>query len=396
MNRRVFLKCSAGSAALSVMTGCKTTTPQRTSRSAQQISSSTPSYLKGYESLYKVNPRQGALEWFKHAGYGLHIHYGLYSLLGRGEWVLHREKIPLDEYDKLKNKFTAEEFDADFITDLALKAEMKYINFTSRHCDSFCLFDSKATDFNSVRSPAQRDLVGELAQQCQQKGLGLFLYYAYALDWRHPYFYPRRFSRVARPAYDQPEKRYLWRRDEDFQHYIDFVHIQIRELLTNYGPIAGIWLDPIVGYYARPDLFPVEQTYAMIRQIQPQTLISFKQGATGTEDFAAPERSKKNFAAESIRKKFGPESAKIALRAWQKNKDKHNEICETLQPKEWGYVQADDSKHHGPDKVMEMRAAAHAQKCNLLLNTGPLADGFIHTDDVKTLLEVGRRIRREG
>ena len=200
---------------------------------------------------------------------------------------------------------------------------------------------------------------------------------------------------MARPAYEQPEKRYLWRRDEDFQHYIDFVHTQIRELLTNYGPIAGIWLDPIVGYYIRPDLFPVEQTYAMIRQIQPQTLISFKQGATGTEDFAAPERSG-HLIAESIRKRFGDETAKIAVHAWKQNKDKHNEICDTLQPKKWGYAQDDNSKHHGPDKVMEMRAAAHAQKCNLLLNTGPLADGFIHTDDVKTLLEVGRRIRREG
>jgi len=227
---------------------------------------------------------------------------------------MYRENIPVGEYEKLKEQFRADKFDADFITDLALKAEMKYVNITSRHHDSFCLFDSKVSDYNSVQSPARRDLVGELAEQCQKKGLGLFLYYSYALDWRHPYFYPRRIFSMARPKYDKPEPRYKWSKDEDFRHYIEFAHAQIKELLSNYGPIAGMWFDPIMGYYARPDLFPIAQTYAMVRDLQPQTLISFKQGANGDEDFGAPERSGRSLA-ETVRKRVGEKQAEIARKA---------------------------------------------------------------------------------
>ena len=135
--------------------------------------------------------------------------------------------------------------------------------------------------------------------------------------------------------------------------------------------------------------------YELIRKIQPQTLISFKQGANGEEDFAAPERGGHSLA-ENVRKRVGPQQALIAQRAWQKNKDKHNELCNTLQQGGWGYVKANDGKHRGPEQVIKMLADARAQKCNLLLNTGPLPDGSIHTEDVNTLLEVGRRIRRDG
>jgi len=260
---------------------------------------------------------------------------------------------------------------------------------------SFCLWGTALSDYNTVASPAARDLVGELAEQCNRKQLGLFLYYSYALDWRHPCFYPRDFIDIARPAYQEPEPRYKWRRDEDFSQYIEFVHGQLCELLTGYGPLAGIWFDPIMGYYARPDLFPIEDTYALIRSLQPQTLISFKQGATGDEDFAAPERSGHSLA-DRVRERIGPESAQVAERAWEANKGKHNEICDTLQPSAWGYASADDGHHHGADQVMDMLAQAARQDCNLLLNTGPLPDGSIHSEDVVTLREVGHRIRENG
>jgi len=112
--------------------------------------SKPPSYLHGYEELYRKNPRQAAIEWFREAKFGLFMHYGLYSLLGRHEWVQFREKIPVKEYEKLKDRFTAEKFDPDFITDLALDAGMKYVNITTRHHDSFCLFETKQTDFHCV------------------------------------------------------------------------------------------------------------------------------------------------------------------------------------------------------------------------------------------------------
>jgi alpha-L-fucosidase len=342
-----------------------------------------------------MDPRMAARDWFAEAKFGLFMHYGLYSLLGRHEWVMYREDIPVAEYKQLKERFTASKFDADFITDLALEAEMSYITITTRHHEGFCLFDTEATDYNSVDSPAGRDLIGELAEACQEKGLGFFLYYSYAADWYHPYFYSRDVFRIGRPNYAEPEPRYKWREDADFQHYVDYVHTQLRELLTQYGPVAGIWFDPIMGYYARPDLYPMQETYALIRGLQHQTLIAFKQGATGDEDFASPERHGHSLA-DRVRDQVGDLQAEVAARAWELNKHKHNEICDTLQPKGWGYIEADDGNHRDADDVWEMLRSAGSQGYNLLLNTGPLPDGSIHPEDVATLREVGRRIRSAG
>ena len=334
--------------------------------------------------------REKTLEWFTKARFGLFMHYGVYSILGRGEWVQLREKIPVAEYAKLKDQFTAKSFDADFITDLALEAEMKYVNLTSRHHDSFSLFETKQTDFNSVNSPARRDLIGELTEACRKKGLGIFYYYSYALDWRHPYFYSREAGLprwgAARPDYPEPQPEYKWKKDGDFKHYIEFVHAQIKELLTQYGPIQGMWLDPIMGYYARPDLFPIEQTYALIRSLQPGCLICFKQGANGDEDFVAPERT-----MQAHRR-----GGEVGRRAWELNKGKPAEICDTLQPRAWGYDKRVDGKHRDADWVIRALEEAEKLNANLLLNTGPLPDGSIHPEDVKTLREVGKRLRRKG
>ena len=298
-----------------------------------------PSYLAAYRELYGRDPRAAARAWFADARFGLFIHYGLYSILGRGEWAMYHEAIPVAEYERLFDQFHPDRFDADFISDLALEAEMKYITITTRHHDSFCLFDTQASDYHSVRSPVRRDLVGELAGQCAKKGLGCFLYYSYALDWRHPYFYPRSYFRMA-----------------------------------------------------RPDIFPIHETYAMIRQLQPQALICFKQGATGTEDFAAPERHGYSLA-QRCREMIGQAAAEAAQRAWDSNKTRHNEICDMLQPGAWGYRRDDDAHHHTPDEVLAMLDAAAGQNCNLLLNTGPLPDDSIHAEDVATLREIGRRLR---
>ncbi len=373
IRRRTFLEMLGSGAIAMVHTNAANGQSQR-----------VPSYLKGYEAQYKQNPRQAAVAWFRQARFGLFLHYGLYSQLGRGEWVQLREKIPVAEYAKLKDTFTASKFDADKIADLALAAGMRYVNITSRHHDSFCLFRTKQTDFNSVDSPAKRDLIAELAEACRRRGLGLFLYYSYAADWRHPYFYAREAGwPAARPAYESPEPTYKWRKDEDIRHYIDFVHAQLRELLTQYGPVAGIWLDPIMGFYARPDLFCIDKTYALIRSLQPGCLISFKQGANGDEDFAAPERK----AGAHQR------GGELAKKVWEKNRGKPIEVCNTLQPKWWGYDKSADGKHRTADEVMAMLADAEARNANLLLNSGPMPDGSIPPEDDATLREVGRRLK---
>lgn len=120
-----------------------------------------PAYLKKYKKQYKQDARAANIQWFKDAQFGMFIHYGLYSQLGKGEWVQLRDTIPLEEYALLKENFTASGFDADFIVKLAKKAGMKYITITSKHHDGFCLFRTSETDFNSINSPAKRDLIGE-------------------------------------------------------------------------------------------------------------------------------------------------------------------------------------------------------------------------------------------
>ena len=367
MNRRHFLSSTAAASAILL---------QQRSLFAEDtaVQTAVPSYLQSVAESYDANPRAAALKWFTEAKFGLFMHYGLYSLLGRHEWVMINEKIRVAEYAKLADRFTAKNFDADFITDMALDAGMKYVNITTRHHDSFCLFETKYTDFNSTNTPAKRDLVGELAEACQKKGMGLFFYYSHGRDWRHPHA-PNNagWGSSARPKYDPPEKHYVQGKEHDMEIYVEFMKNQITELLTNYGPVAGIWLDGHgvpASRKKKMDEWKLPELYEHIRVLQPQTLISYKQGLTGTEDFKAPER---NFKGKT---------------------DVPLELCDTLQPHGWGYTKKDDGKHKTADQVMKMLEKAKKLNANLLLNTGPLPDGAIHPEDIATLKEVGKRLRK--
>jgi alpha-L-fucosidase len=356
--------------------------------SCETQNSSIPVYLKDYTEEYSANPRAANLQWFTDAKYGMFIHYGLYAQLGRGEWVQLRDTIPVAEYAKLKDTFTADKFNADFITDLAIKAGMKYITITSKHHDGFCLFKTKQTDFNSLNAPCGRDLIGELAEACNAKGLGLFLYYSYAADWKHPYFYSREAGwKNARPAYKEIQVEYKFQKDEDFRIYVDYVHEHVTELLTQYPTIAGIWFDPIMGLYNRPDLFPIEETYALIRSLSSHALISFKQGANGDEDFSAPERN----ANAVVGNQF-----EVARLVYEKNKNKPKEICNTLQPHAWGYHKGNDGKHKTADELVKIIKETWAKNANLLMNVGPLPDGSFPEEDIKSLTEAGKILREEG
>lgn len=346
-----------------------------------QSSPEIPSYLGEHEASFKENPRQANLQWFQKAKYGMFIHYGLYSQLEKGEWVQLRDTIPVAEYAKLKDTFTADQFDANMITNLAIEAGMKYITITSKHHDGFCLFETKATDFNVMNSPCGRDLIGELYQACEVKGLGLFLYYSYGADWKHPYFYPREAGWAnARPAYKEPQPEYKFEKEADFQIYVDFVHAQVTELFTQYPHIAGIWFDPIMGFYSRPDLFPVDSTYALVRSLSPHALISFKQGANGEEDFIAPERG----GGAKVGQQF-----EVARKVYELNKNKPKEICNTLQPHAWGYNKQHDGNHKTANEVLQMLEDAAAINANLLLNVGPKGDGSFPEEDIRALEQAG-------
>ena len=325
-----------------------------------------------------VSPeRAQTLERFKQARYGLFLHYGVYSLLGRGEWVQFREQIPVAEYERLIDRFTAERFDAGAICDLALDAGMKYLNITTRHHDSFCLWDTATTDFNSKRAPAGRDLVRELAEACRARVLMYFLYYSHGRDLRHPYVPPNEVAgQQARPHYELPQPEYKWARPEDTERYVEYCHAQLTELLTNYGPIDGIWFDGVGTWRKCPELFHVEDTYALIRKLQPGCLISYKNGAIDDEDFYSPEHSLD----------WGG-----GLRGDPNRFAEINTSMHTL----WGSYTGEDATHKGPEEIERIVRGARSQGANLLLNTGPLGDGSIHPQDEATLREVGRRLRAD-
>jgi alpha-L-fucosidase len=377
MRRSSFLKITGATLALSpiaMLTECSQ-------------SKNIPSYLKGYEKLYSENPRAAALKWFQEAKFGLFIHYGLYSLTGRGEWAQFDYLIPIAEYAKLADNFTAENFDANAITDLAIEAGMKYITLVCKHCDSFCLWDTKATDFNSMNTPANRDLVAEMVAACRDKGLGFFAFYEHGFDWRHPHGpAPWDWSnRAVRPAYDPPDPFYAPRESYDFNKYIEYAYEGVSELCSNYGQIAGVWLDGIgVPLSGDKSLFRSPELYERIRELQPQGLISYKHGLyPELEDFMAPEIQQTDAAKG-------------------KRGSKPMEICRTMQKRSadtprghlWGWL--DGADHVTPDEVMDMLADAQSKNANLLLNVGPLPDGSIHPDDISTLKEVEIRLNSKN
>ncbi len=345
-----------------------------------------PGYLKGYETLYATHPRNAAIQWFQQARYGLFLHYGLYSMLGRHEWVQLKEKIPVAEYARLARDFTAAEFNAETIADLAIAAGMRYINLTTRHHDSFCLFSTRETDFNSTHSPCGRDLVGELADACRKRGLGLCLYYSHGRDWRHPHA-PNNtpWGGAARPEYAPPEPSYAYGNQHNLQLYLDFMTRQITELLTQYGPIAAIWLDGIATPLSGdPAAFRCQELYDHIHRLQPQTLVSYKQGLTGTEDFFAPEHGVPD-ASDHVKKRGKIGDVKRPI-----------EVCTTMSPGSWGYRRDEAGQHLNEQQVWQKLTDAGRAGYNLLLNTGPLPNGAIDPEDETVLRNVGQRLRREG
>ena len=333
-----------------------------------------PSYLADYADAYAADPRDAAMQWFRNAKYGLFMHYGLYSLLGRHEWVQFREVIPVAEYAKLIDDFAAEAFDADYICDMAVDAGMKYVNITTRHHDCFSLFATEVSDFNSVSAPnCGRDLVSELAEACEARSLGLCLHYSHGRDWKHPHAPNNDWGGSARPKYDPPEPSYAYGDDHNLQIYLDFMTAQVTELLTRYGPIAAIWLDGIaVPASGDHEQFRCQELYDLIHELQPQVLVSYKQGLLHTEDFYAPEHK----AVDS--------------------RNRTCEICTTMCPGSWGYMAEKKGQHKSADEVWETLREAQQAGANLLLNTGPLPDGSIDQHDAAVLREVGARIRDAG
>jgi alpha-L-fucosidase len=312
-----------------------------------------------------------ARRWFQDAKFGLFVHWGVYSVLGDGEWVMNNRRIPARDYEKLPALFNPTEFDAREWVALVKSAGMKYITITSKHHDGFAMFDSKVSDWDIVdRTPYKKDVLKMLADECQRQGIKLFFYHSH-LDWHHPDYYPR--GRTGRDA-GRPDQGEWYR-------YLDYMDAQLGELLTNYGPIGGIWFD---GWWDRPDAdWRLQKTYDLIHRLQPAALVGnnhHKKPFPG-EDFQMFEKDLpgKNTAGFNEDSEIG----NLPL-----------ETCETIN-NAWGF-NLNDSRYKSTRDLVHYLVRAAGYGANFLLNVGPMPNGKIQPEFATRLQEIGRWLERNG
>ena len=177
------------------------------------------------------------MKWFTEARFGMFIHYGLYSIPARGEWVMSDEEMTNDQYRKYFDAFDPCDLDMRQWAKAAKDAGMKYMVMTAKHHDGFCLYDSKYTDFKSTNTACHRDLVREYVDAVREQGLKVGLYFS-LIDWRHPDF--PHYKDRQHPMRNHPE---CGNEGRDFDRYLKYMHAQVRELMENYGKIDLLWLD---------------------------------------------------------------------------------------------------------------------------------------------------------
>ena len=313
--------------------------------------------------------KEARLEWFKEAKFGLFIHWGLYSIPagywkgerspGIGEWIMNRMKIPVGEYEQLAKKFNPVKFDAEAWAQMAADAGMKYVVITSKHHDGFALFKSAASSFNVVdATPFKRDVIKELSAACAKRGLRFGVYYSQSQDWHE--------RGGTGNNWDFPENA-VKDKDGSYDAYLrGKAEPQLRELLTNYGPICLVWFDtPQMMTGDRP-----KRLTDIVRTLQPKTLIDGRLGAVGdyqsTGDNAIPSTSKEG--------------------AW--------EVPATLN-RTWGF-RTDDHDWKSPGDVVFKLVDIVSKGGNYLLNVGPTAEGIVPQPSQENLRAVGEWLKLNG
>lgn len=312
------------------------------------------------------------MEAWKDLRFGMFIHWGLYSQMGRGEWAMYNEAIDVDEYRKLKDTFTAEKFDARAWASAARRAGMKYMVLTTRHHDGFSLWDSKASwgNFTSMQSTAHRDFVREYTDACRAEGLKVGLYYS-PLDWRFPgFFFPRMYAKSAEEL-----------RAQCFG--------QIRELMTNYGKIDLLWFDGGEDFWLChgrnlhkapdgtdirlnpqcPGFWHGAELDEMIRTLQPGIVINNRYGDRTLGDYQTPEGHVGTFDTHT---------------PW--------ESCMTLNGS-WGWMPYPPRSLRECIQLLVENATGDG---NFLFNIGPRADGSIESEQLERLDEIGDWLKKYG
>jgi alpha-L-fucosidase len=310
------------------------------------------------------------IDAFRERRFGLFVHWGLYALAARHEWVKQRERLSDEEYRRYFDLFDPDLYDPDAWAEAADRAGMRYTVLTAKHHDGFCLWDSALTGYCVSGTPYGKDLIGPFVEAFRRRGLGVGFYYS-LLDWHHPDF-P---IDGLHPAYveggDFPER--------DVTKYADYLHGQVEELLTRYGPLDTLWFDfsyssrirggkPVHAGKGKAD-WRSEELVAKIRRLQPDILLNDRLELPG--DFTTPEAYQPT----------GPLTA-----VW--------EACQTLNGS-WGYYR-DNHTWKSPDMLIRMLVDSVSKDGNLLLNVGPNGRGEFEPRALATLREIGDWMRLHG
>lgn len=318
-------------------------------------------------------PTQENLEnrqWFQDAKFGMFVHWGVYSILGGGgdagiaEWIMHNKKIPIKQYEKLPSFFNPIDFDAAAWVRMVKDAGMKYITITSKHHDGFAMYDSKISDYNIVdKTPYGKDVIKMLAEECRKQNVKLFFYHS-QLDWHHPDYYPR--GRTGQGFTGREESG-------NWNAYLEYMNAQLTELLTEYGPIGGIWFD---GMWDKKDAdWQQGKTYQLIHNLQPGTLIGSNHHVKPYpgEDFQMFEQ---DLPGENTTGWQGSHVSELPL-----------EMCLTINGS-WGFNLMDQN-HKSPEQLVHMLVKAAGRNANLLLNVGPMPNGEIQPEHKASLKVMG-------
>lgn len=295
--------------------------------------------------------RDRRMKWWREARFGMFVHFGLYSLVGRNEWLQACENIPPEEYEELADSFNPREGCCREWAALAKKAGMKYMVLTTRHHEGFCLWDSKVNPFNSVNYGPHRDIVREFVDACREYDLKIG-FYSSLMDWRHP---------DGGIAINDAEAR---------MRFTKYIRDLNEELLTNYGKIDILWYDMPWPMESAEGWDSLERNQ-FLRSLQPDIIINDRSRIA--EDFGTPEGE-----------------IKPVERDW--------EACMTFNDISWGYI---DSKQAAPYSYTPQRIVGMLQVCcerggNLLLNIGPAPDGSVPEEAVEPLTKVGEWLEVNG
>jgi alpha-L-fucosidase len=332
-----------------------------------------PAPLARADDAYQPAPENlKARAWFQDARFGLFVHWGVYSVLGQGEWVMHEKRITAREYERdLPPFFNPVRFDPAAWVAMVKAAGMRYITITSKHHDGFAMYHSKLGDWDVVdRTPYGKDVLKLLADECHKQGVKLFFYHS-QLDWHHPDYFPR--GRTGLFA-GRPETG-------DWNRYLDYMDGQLKELLTGYGEIGGIWFD---GWWDKPEAeWRLDRTYKLIHGLQPASLVgsNHHRKPFPGEDFQMFEKDLpgSNTAGFNDKSEIGT----LPL-----------EMCETMN-NSWGYNK-NDERYKSTRDLVHLLVKAAGYDANLLLNVGPRPDGTIQPEFVSRLREMGDWLAKNG